>query len=58
MTKFWHILATVAMAGAVAAVPGLQAVLAGHVVVTTILGGVWAVLGNLLQSPLPATTGK
>jgi len=53
MSKWWHVLATIGMAAAVAAVPGIQTALSGHVVVTSILGGVWAVLGNLLQSPLP-----
>ena len=58
MTKFWHILATVGMAALVAAVPPLQAVIAGHAVISSVLGIAWTVLGNLLPSPVVPAPAK
>ncbi len=52
MTKWWHILATIGMAALAAAVPPLQAVIAGHAIISSILGVAWTVLGGLVQSPL------
>jgi hypothetical protein len=58
MTKWWHIIATAGMAAASVVVPGVGAIVVAHPAVSTVLAGIWAVLGNLLQSPLPATPAK
>lgn len=51
MSKFWHIMASVGGLALVAVAPQLQTIIAGHAIVTTVLGAAWAVLGNLLPSP-------
>jgi hypothetical protein len=53
MGKWWHILATIGLAALAAAIPPIQGVLLAHPYVSGVLGVVWTVLGNLLQSPLP-----
>lgn len=58
MTKWWHVIATIGLAALAAAVQPIQQAISGHLVVTGILGVVWSVLGSILPSPLPPTTGK
>jgi hypothetical protein len=52
MSKWWHILATVGLAVASAVTPGIQGVLSSHTIIATVLAGAWAVLGNIVQSPI------
>lgn len=53
MGKWWHILATIGLAALAAAIPPIQGVLLAHPYISGVLGVVWTVLGNLLQSPIP-----
>lgn len=53
MSKFWHIMASVGIAAVAVVVPQVQMLIAGHAIVTTVLGTIWAIIGNILPSPLP-----
>jgi hypothetical protein len=53
MTKFWHIFGSVGLAAAGVLIPTVQHVIANNPAVVTALGAVWAIIGNLLQSPVP-----
>lgn len=54
MSKFWHIMASIGIAAIGVAVPQVGAVVASHAKVTMVLGSIWAILGNVLKSPLPS----
>lgn len=54
MSKYWHILATIGLAAVSAVTPGIQGALSSHTIVATALAAAWAILGNILQSPMPA----
>jgi len=56
MSKWWHVLASIGLAALSAAIPPIQGVIMAHPVVVSILGAAWAILGNLLQSPVKPTT--
>lgn len=52
MKNWWHVLASVGMAALGVALPPIGVAVAAHPVVTTVLGTIWAILGNLLPSPV------
>lgn len=52
MSKFWHILGSIGIAAVSVAIPEVRAVLLNHHIISTVLGTTWAVLGNLLPSPV------
>ena len=53
MSKWWHSLASVGLVVFGAVTPVIQHAIASHPVVTTVLGGIWAIIGHLLPSPMP-----
>ena len=53
MSKFWHTFGSVALVCLTAALPIAQHAISAHPLVTTVLGGVWAIIWHLLPSPLP-----
>ena len=52
MSKWLHILGSVGIAAAAVVIPAVSQVVAAHPTVSTGLGVVYAIVGNLLQSPL------
>jgi hypothetical protein len=52
MSKFWHSLGTIGLVVLTAVLPYAQHVISTHPVVTTVLGGIWAIIGHLLPSPV------
>lgn len=52
MSKFWHILASVGIAAIGVVVPQVSTIIASHAKVTLVLGSIWAILGNVLKSPV------
>lgn len=50
--KWLHTLATAALAIGGLFIPQAQDVISHHPTVTVVLGGIWAVLGHLLPSPV------
>jgi hypothetical protein len=53
MNKWWHSIATVGLVIAGAVLPMAQTAISHHPVALTVLGGIWAVIGHLLPSPMP-----
>jgi hypothetical protein len=52
MSKYWHILATIGLAAVSVITPSLQGLLASHTIIATVLASGWAILGNILKSPV------
>jgi hypothetical protein len=52
MTKFWHSLGTIGLVVLTAVIPSVQHTISTHPVVITVLGGIWAIIGHLLPSPV------
>ena len=55
MHKFLHSFLSFAAVAFTALAPALQSTISHHPLVTAVLGGIWAVIGHLLPSPLAAT---
>jgi hypothetical protein len=58
MSKFWHILASIGIAALGVALPPIQTAVVAHPVVSTVLGTIWAILGNILPTPTPKLFDK
>lgn len=52
MKNWLHVLASAGLGALAIATPAIHTAISSHTIVTTILGVAWAVLGNLLPSPV------
>jgi hypothetical protein len=54
-SKFWHSALSIGIIVFSVVAPQIQTVISHHPIATTVLGGIWAIIGHLLPSPILPT---
>lgn len=55
MSKWWHVLTSVAIAAITVAIPAAKSLIAAHPELSMILASIWAIVGQVLPSPTAST---